>query len=63
MTTERLSVRDATIKAMDEVTGALIAIVLVLCAVFVPVGFMGGLAGTMYKQFAITIAVSVVISS
>ncbi len=62
MTTEGLSVRDATIKAMDEVTGALIAIVLVLCAVFVPVGFMGGLAGTMYKQFAITIAVSVVIS-
>ncbi|MCR4555563.1 MAG: multidrug efflux RND transporter permease subunit [Alphaproteobacteria bacterium] len=62
MRTEGLSVRDATIKAMDEVTGALIAIVLVLCAVFVPVGFMGGLAGTMYKQFAITIAVSVVIS-
>ncbi len=62
MTTEGLSVRDATIKAMDEVTGALIAIVLVLCSVFVPVGFMGGLAGTMYKQFAITIAVSVVIS-
>ncbi len=62
MSTEGLSVRDATIKAMDEVTGALIAIVLVLCAVFVPVGFMGGLAGTMYKQFAITIAVSVVIS-
>ena len=62
METERLDVRDATIKAMEEVTGALIAIVLVLCAVFVPVGFMGGLAGTMYKQFAITIAVSVVIS-
>ncbi|MBO4405362.1 MAG: multidrug efflux RND transporter permease subunit [Alphaproteobacteria bacterium] len=62
ITTEGLPVRDATIKAMDEVTGALVAIVLVLCAVFVPVGFMGGLAGTMYKQFAITIAVSVVIS-
>lgn len=62
MKTEKLPVRDATIKAMDEVTGALIAIVLVLCAVFVPVGFMGGLAGTMYKQFAITIAVSVVLS-
>ncbi len=62
MRTEGISVRDATIKAMEEVTGALIAIVLVLCAVFVPVGFMGGLAGTMYKQFAITIAVSVVIS-
>ncbi len=62
MTTEGLPVREATIKGMEEVTGALIAIVLVLCAVFVPVGFMGGLAGTMYKQFAITIAVSVVIS-
>jgi len=62
MRTEGLSVQDATIKAMDEVTGALIAIVLVLCAVFVPVSFMGGMAGTMYKQFAITIAVSVVLS-
>ncbi|MCY1518607.1 Efflux pump membrane transporter BepE [compost metagenome] len=47
---------------MEEVTGPIIAIVLVLCAVFIPVGFLGGLAGQMYKQFAITIAVSVVIS-
>ncbi|MBR1734050.1 MAG: multidrug efflux RND transporter permease subunit [Alphaproteobacteria bacterium] len=62
MRTEKLSPRDATIKAMDEVSGAIVAIVLVLCAVFIPVSFMGGLAGTMYKQFAITIAVSVVIS-
>ncbi|MDR1561369.1 MAG: efflux RND transporter permease subunit, partial [Holosporaceae bacterium] len=62
MRTEKLPVRDATAKAMEEVTGALIAIVLVLCAVFVPVSFMGGLVGTMYKQFAVTIAVSVVIS-
>lgn len=62
MSTEKIPVRDATIKAMDEVTGALVAIVLVLCAVFVPVSFMGGMAGTMYQQFAITIAVSVVIS-
>ena len=53
---------EASIKAMEEVTGPIIAIVLVLCAVFVPVGFLGGLAGEMYKQFAITIAVSVVIS-
>ncbi len=53
---------EATQKAMSEVTGPIIAIVLVLCAVFVPVGFLGGLAGEMYKQFAITIAVSVVIS-
>ncbi|WP_424244644.1 hydrophobe/amphiphile efflux-1 (HAE1) family protein [Elusimicrobium posterum] len=59
---EHLPVREATIKAMDEVSGPVVAIVLVLCAVFVPVAFMGGLTGVMYKQFAITIAVSVVIS-
>jgi len=62
MATDKLGPREATIKAMQEVTGPIIAIVLVLCAVFVPVGFLGGLAGQMYKQFAITIAVSVVIS-
>ena len=62
MRTEKISAREAAIKAMEEVTGPIIAIVLVLCAVFVPVGFLGGLAGEMYKQFAITIAVSVVIS-
>lgn len=54
--------KDATMKAMQEVSGALIAIVLVLCAVFVPVAFLGGLSGVMYKQFAVTIAISVVIS-
>jgi len=62
MTEEGLPPREATIKAMREVTGPVIAIVLVLCAVFVPVGFLGGLAGQMYKQFAITIAISVAIS-
>ena len=62
MEEEGLPVREATIKAMDEVTGPVIAIVLVLCSVFVPVAFLGGLTGQMYKQFAITIAVSVVIS-
>ncbi len=62
MASERLTPRKATIKAMEEVTGPVIAIVLVLCSVFIPVAFMGGLAGQMYKQFAITIAVSVVIS-
>ncbi|MBD9517705.1 MULTISPECIES: efflux RND transporter permease subunit [Pseudomonadaceae] len=62
MRTEKLSPKEAAIKAMEEVTGPIIAIVLVLCAVFIPVGFLGGLAGQMYKQFAITIAVSVVIS-
>jgi len=59
---DNLGVREATIKAMQEVSGPVVAIVLVLCSVFVPVAFMGGLTGVMYKQFAITIAVSVVIS-
>jgi len=59
---EGLGPRDATIKAMEQVSGALIAIVLVLSAVFVPVAFLGGLTGQMYKQFAVTIAVSVAIS-
>lgn len=62
MRTEKLGPKEAAIKAMEEVTGPIVAIVLVLCAVFIPVGFLGGLAGQMYKQFAITIAVSVVIS-
>src|SRR2546426_8477302 len=47
---------------MSEVTAPIIAIVLVLCAVFVPVGFLGGITGQLYKQFAITIAISVTIS-
>ncbi len=59
---DNLPVREATIKAMSEVSGPVVAIVLVLCSVFVPVAFMGGLTGVMYKQFAITIAVSVIIS-
>ena len=59
---EGLSPKDAAKKAMDEVTGPVIAIVLVLCAVFVPVGFLGGITGELYKQFAITIAISVIIS-
>ena len=54
--------QDFSNNSMEEVTGPVIAIVLVLCAVFVPVAFLGGLTGQMYKQFAITIAVSVVIS-
>lgn len=57
-----LSPRDAAKKAMDEVTGPVIAIVLVLAAVFVPVAFLGGITGELYKQFAITIALSVAIS-
>ena len=62
MASEGLSPRAAAIKAMQQVTGPVIAIVLVLCAVFVPVSFLGGLAGELYRQFAVTIAVSVVIS-
>ncbi|QOD82572.1 efflux RND transporter permease subunit [Chromobacterium haemolyticum] len=62
MTQEKLSPLQASFKAMDEVSGALVAIVLVLCSVFIPVAFLGGIAGQMYKQFAITIAVSVSIS-
>ena len=57
-----LSPREAARKSMGEVAGPVIAIVLVLCAVFVPVGFLGGITGQLYKQFAITIAVSVAIS-
>ncbi len=53
---------EAAYIAMKEVTGALIAIILVLGAVFVPVAFMGGLSGEMYRQFAITIVISVMIS-
>ena len=57
-----LSAVDAAKRAMTEVTGPVVAIVLVLCAVFVPVAFLGGITGQLYKQFAVTIAISVVIS-
>ncbi len=62
MTKGGLRPREAAKKAMDEVTGPVIAIVLVLAAVFVPVAFLGGITGELYKQFAITIALSVAIS-
>lgn len=62
MTEEKAPPRQAAIKAMEEVTGPVIAVVLALNAVFIPVGFLGGLSGQMYSQFAITIAVSVAIS-
>jgi HAE1 family hydrophobic/amphiphilic exporter-1 len=58
-----LSAKEATIKAMDEVTGPVIATTLVLMAVFVPTGFMEGITGRMYKQFALTIAASTFFSS
>jgi multidrug efflux pump len=54
--------KEAAKKAMDEVSGPVVAIVLVLCAVFIPVAFLSGITGQLYKQFAITIAVSVVLS-
>ena len=53
----------ATIKAMQEVSGPIIAIALVLCAVFVPLAFVPGLSGQFYKQFAVTIAISTIISA
>jgi hydrophobe/amphiphile efflux-1 (HAE1) family protein len=62
MASEGKSPREAAIQAMEEVSGPVIAIVLVLCAVFIPVSFLGGLAGKLYRQFAVTIAVSVIIS-
>jgi multidrug efflux pump len=58
-----LSPIDATRKAMDEVSGPIIAIALVLCAVFVPTAFVSGLTGQFYRQFALTIAISTVISA
>jgi len=58
-----LKPREATIKAMGEVSGAVIAVALVLCAVFVPTAFMSGITGQFYRQFALTIAVSTVISA
>ncbi|NGT17815.1 efflux RND transporter permease subunit [Achromobacter insolitus] len=58
-----LSPRDATYRAMREVSGPIIAIALTLCAVFVPLAFMTGLTGQFYKQFAMTIAISTVISA
>ncbi|MBK8337085.1 MAG: multidrug efflux RND transporter permease subunit [Sterolibacteriaceae bacterium] len=58
-----LSAHDATVKAMEEVSGPVMAIALILAAVFVPVSFLGGIAGVMYKQFAITVAVSTVLSA
>ncbi|HRD92182.1 MAG TPA: multidrug efflux RND transporter permease subunit [Accumulibacter sp.] len=62
MREEGLAARDAAVKAMHEVTGPIIAIVLTLTAVFVPIAFLGGLTGELYRQFAVTISISVVLS-
>ena len=58
----RLAPRQAAIRAMEEVSGPVVAIVLVLCAVFLPVAFLGGLSGQLYRQFAAAIVVSVILS-
>jgi hydrophobic/amphiphilic exporter-1 (mainly G- bacteria), HAE1 family len=60
---ERISPREAVTRAMKDISGPVIAIALILAAVFVPVGFVPGIVGRLYQQFAITIAVSVLISA
>jgi multidrug efflux pump len=62
MVSEHLGPREATIKAMEEISGPVIAVVLVMAAVFVPAAFLPGTTGQLYKQFALTIALSVAIS-
>ncbi len=62
MKTKGLSARDAAFAAMHEVSGPVVAIVLVLAAVFVPTAFLGGTTGVLYKQFAITVVISVILS-
>ncbi len=58
-----MSPRDATLKAMEEVSGPVVAIAAILAAVFIPVAFLGGISGQIYRQFALTIAASVLISA
>jgi HAE1 family hydrophobic/amphiphilic exporter-1 len=60
---DRLAPREATIRAMDEVTGPVIGITLVLMAVFLPSAFLGGITGQLYRQFALTIAITAAISA
>jgi len=62
MSEEGLDPFPAAVKSIHQVSAAVIAIVLVLCAVFVPVAFQGGIAGELYRQFAVTVAIAVVIS-
>ena len=63
MREEHKPAREAAIQAMQEVTGPVIAIALTLCAVFVPIAFLGGLTGELYRQFSVTISIAVVISA
>jgi multidrug efflux pump len=60
---EGMSPHDATVTAMDEVSAPVVAIAFILAAVFIPVAFIGGISGEIYKQFALTIAVSVLLSA
>jgi hydrophobic/amphiphilic exporter-1 (mainly G- bacteria), HAE1 family len=60
---EKLNPKDATFKAMQDISGPVVAIALILAAVFIPVGFIPGIVGRLYQQFAITIAISVLISA
>ncbi len=60
---EGLSPRDATLKAMEEVGGPVVAIAIILAAVFIPTAFIPGITGRLYQQFALTIAISVIISA
>ncbi|MBI2224516.1 MAG: multidrug efflux RND transporter permease subunit [Betaproteobacteria bacterium] len=62
MREQKMAAKEAAIESMHEVSGAVVAIVLVLCAVFVPVAFLGGIAGQLYKQFAVTVAIAVLLS-
>src|SRR5262249_32036591 len=60
---EGMAPREATLQAMREVSGPVVAIALVLASVFIPVAFMSGITGRLYQQFALTIAISVIISA
>lgn len=62
MEQQNIGAKDATIQAMGEISGAIIAITLVMSAVFIPVAFIPGSAGVFYKQFALTMAISIVLS-
>ena len=63
MENEKLSPKQATIKAMEQVSGAIVATTLVLLAIFVPIGFIGGITGKIYQQFAVAISTAVAFSA
>lgn len=63
ITREKMKPKDATIQTMKEISGPIIATTLVLLAIFVPIGFMGGITGKIYQQFAVTISTAVIFSS